>query len=96
MHPLLPDGPRTTPWHSSPYQTLPPVFAQNASLELAWSRVVTETRTIAGERIAPFVTEGVEGFDINDRYDWWVAEELVRRADGVLPRVRQDPYPVSV
>ena len=30
----------------------------------------------------PFLTEGYEGFDINDPYDWMVAERLL--ADGLV------------
>ena len=69
MSPLLAGAPPGQPWHSTPYQALPPVYIQNASLEIAWSRVVFERRTIAGDVIVPFVTEGYEGFDINDRHD---------------------------
>ena len=92
MVPLLPFANGNQPWHSTPYQALPPVYVQNASLEIAWTRVVFEQRTIAGEVIVPFVTEGYEGFDINDRHDWMIAEQLL--ADGVvtLPRVPQLPY----
>jgi N-acylneuraminate cytidylyltransferase len=81
-----------TPWHSTPYQALPPVYVQNASLEIAWTRVVRDGRTIAGEVFVPFITEGHEGFDINDPYDWMVAERLL--ADGAvsLPAVPQMPY----
>jgi N-acylneuraminate cytidylyltransferase len=89
MRPLLSGGPTNPPWHSTPYQALPPVYAQNASLEIAWTRVVRETHTIAGERILPFVTQDYEGFDINDPADWWVAEELVRRGIAALPPVRR-------
>lgn len=48
MVPLLPMGPAELPWHSTPYQALPEVYSQNASLEIAYSRVVFEKRTIAG------------------------------------------------
>src|SRR5688572_29749983 len=65
MTPLLPFSNDRQPWHSSQYQALPDVYVQNASLEMAWSRVVFEGRTIAGDVIAPFFTEGYEGFDIN-------------------------------
>ncbi|HEY5593618.1 MAG TPA: acylneuraminate cytidylyltransferase family protein [Nitrospiria bacterium] len=85
MVPLLPNGPEDRPWHSMPYQALPPVYVQNASLEMAWSRVVFQGRTIAGKIIAPFLTEGVEGFDINGPWDWWIAEEMIRRGDAKLP-----------
>jgi CMP-N,N'-diacetyllegionaminic acid synthase len=87
MRPLLQGGPKSPPWHSTPYQALPPVYAQNASLEIAWTRVIRETHTIAGERVVPFVSQGHEGFDINDPYDWWLAEELLRRGEAPLPVV---------
>jgi CMP-N,N'-diacetyllegionaminic acid synthase len=82
MFPLLPFGPDAQPWHSTPYQALPPVYVQNASLEIAWTRVVRERRSIAGDVLVPFLTEGYEGFDINDGYDWMVAERLL--ADGLV------------
>ncbi len=92
MSPLLSGAPPGRPWHSTPYQALPPVYVQNASLEIAWTRVVFDHRTIAGDVIVPFFTEGYEGFDINDQYDWMVAERVL--ADGVtaLPPVPQVPY----
>ena len=92
MRPLLRDGPVNPPWHSMPYQALPPVYAQNASLEMAWTATIGRTRTIAGEHVVPFITEGYEGFDINDPHDWWLAEELVRRHEASLPAVDRTPY----
>jgi CMP-N-acetylneuraminic acid synthetase len=85
-------SPESPPWHSTPYQALPTVYAQNASLEIAWSRIVFETGTIAGEVIMPFLTEGEEGFDINDELDWSIAEELIRRGRAELPRVAAEPW----
>lgn len=92
MYPLLPFGNGEQPWHSTPYQALPPVHVQNASLEMAWSRVVTERRSIAGDAMMPFLTEGHEGFDINDPHDWEIAERLVADGTATLPEVRQAPY----
>jgi CMP-N,N'-diacetyllegionaminic acid synthase len=88
MHPLLDQPePPTQPWHSTPYQALPRVYIQNASLEIAWTRVPLDTHTIAGSVLMPFITEGYEGFDINDPHDWMIAERLL--ADGAvsLPRI---------
>lgn len=93
--PLLPFGPEEQPWHSSQYAALPAVYVQNASLEIAWTRVVQETRTIAGVTIVPFLTEGYEGFDVNQWYDWELAEMLVRRGEAALPAVTQSPFPVG-
>jgi len=92
MVPLLPLAPAGQPWHSSQYQALPEVYVQNASLEIAWSRVVFEERVIAGQVVAPFFTEGMEGFDINRPLDWERALELLRRAEATLPAVDRAPY----
>lgn len=93
MMPLLPLSPPEQPWHSSQYQSLPEVYVQNASLEMAWSRVIFEGRTIAGNVLMPFFTQGYEGFDVNQPYDWRLAEELVTSGQATLPPVPQTPYP---
>jgi CMP-N-acetylneuraminic acid synthetase len=95
MFPLLPFGPAEQPWHSSQYPTLPEVYVQNASLEIAWSRVVFEGRTIAGNSLVPFITQGDEGYDVNDIADWIYAEHLLATGQASLPPVRQAPYPAS-
>jgi CMP-N,N'-diacetyllegionaminic acid synthase len=92
MSPLLPFGNGEQPWHSTPYQALPKVYVQNASLEIAWTRVVRERRTIAGDVLVPFLTEGYEGFDINDVFDWMVAERLLAEGKVILPAVTREPY----
>lgn len=68
-----PDG---TPWHSAPTQTLPVVYQQNASLEIARVAAIRRTNTITGSSIAPFFTEQLEGFDINTPDDWDRAEAI--------------------
>lgn len=77
MQPVLrgshPDG---TPYHSSPTQSLPEVYQQNASLEMAQTWVIEATKTISGYHIAPFFTEGHEGFDINEESDLIEAERI--------------------
>ena len=94
MTPLLPLTPPEQPWHSSQYQSLPLVYAQNASLEIAWTRVVFEGRTIAGEVLLPFFTEGYEGFDINQPRDLALAEALIGDGTVKLPVVKEPPMPV--
>ncbi len=89
MVPLLPLTPREQPWHSSQYQALPQVYVQNASLEIAHTRVVFDGRTIAGDVLMPFLTEGYEGFDVNHPDDWRLAEELVESGQAVLPQIKQ-------
>jgi CMP-N,N'-diacetyllegionaminic acid synthase len=90
MLPLLPFGTAERPWHSTPYQALPEVYVQNASLEIAWTDVVLRQGSIAGSVIVPFLTEESEGFDINDPRDWALAESLVSDGTARLPHV---PHP---
>jgi N-acylneuraminate cytidylyltransferase len=92
MVPLLPLGPEALPWHSSQYQALPEVYVQNASLEIAWTRVVYDGRTIAGTVLVPFRTEGYEGFDVNYPRDWVLAEELVAAGEARLPEMDMAPF----
>lgn len=91
MRPLLDDGGANPPWHSSAYQVLPEVYAQNASLEIAWTAVPLNRGTIAGKRIIPFLTEGYEGFDINKTDDWLLAAALLKNNLVALPAVRLAP-----
>lgn len=92
MTPLLPLSPAEQPWHSSQYAALPEVFVQNASLEIAWTRVIHETRTIAGHCVMPFLTVDSEGLDVNDEFDWRMAEWLLERNQARLPAVPVAPY----
>lgn len=86
MTPLLPQ-PQGTPWHSRQYADLPDVYVQNASLEMARVAVVFETRTISGRTIAPFLTEGYEGLDINHPWDWERAARLIEAGEVTLPAI---------
>lgn len=81
-----------TPWHSSPTQSLPPYYVQNASLEMAWTRNVEVFNTIHGKSVVPFVSEGFTGFDINTARDWREAEYLVASGAVVLPTVDVSPH----
>jgi N-acylneuraminate cytidylyltransferase len=88
MSPLLPQ-PEELPFHSRQYASLPPVHVQNSSLEIAWTRVATEDHTIAGTRVAPFFTDGLEGFSIDYPGDF----ERAEASAPSLPTVAAAPHP---
>lgn len=67
---------RGTPWHSMPTQLLPKVYTQNASLEMARTGAIRQTRRISGVSVSPFFTDPTEGFDINTPEDWARAEAI--------------------
>jgi CMP-N,N'-diacetyllegionaminic acid synthase len=93
MSPLLGQSHLEVAWHAGQYQALPAVYAQNSALEIAWTRVVSETGTREGRIVAPFFTEGHEGFNVDDEDDWERAERLVAAGAAMLPEVGREPYP---
>lgn len=95
MSPLLDQSHLDVAWHAGQYQALPPVYSQNSALEIAWTRVVSETGTREGRVVAPFFTEGLEGFNVDDEEDWERAERLLEAGAATLPAVERAPYPPS-
>lgn len=69
-----------------PTQNLETLFVQNASIEFR--------RTLMTEKsfvYQPFFTEGYEGFDINTKEDWILAEALIEKGYAVLPEIKKSP-----
>jgi CMP-N,N'-diacetyllegionaminic acid synthase len=95
MTPLLDQSHLEVAWHAGQYQALPPVYSQSSALEIAWARVVAETGTREGRLVAPFFTDGHEGFNVDDEEDWERAESLLARGEARLPAVEREPYPPS-
>ena len=93
MTPLLDQSHLDVAWHAGQYQALPPVYVQNSALEIAWTRVVEATGTREGRVLAPFLTDGYEGLNIDDEDDFARAEELVASGRARLPAVEREPYP---
>jgi len=87
MSPLMKQN-REKPEHSSQTQYLRRIYIQNASLEMAWTKTVWDTQTIAGTRVQAFFTENFEGFDINEAWDLVNARYLIKHWHATLPEVR--------
>lgn len=88
LSPLLPvhDVP---PWHSRPTQTLPRVYQQNASLEIAKCSLVRDRLypSICSGRVWGFLNPVPEGFDINEPEDWALAEARIDSGAWTLPKL---------
>jgi CMP-N,N'-diacetyllegionaminic acid synthase len=93
MTPLLDQSHLEVAWHAGQYQALPSVYSQNSALEIAWTRVVSETGTREGRVVTPFFTEGYEGFNVDDEEDWERAERLLVAGAVSLPAIDRAPYP---
>jgi N-acylneuraminate cytidylyltransferase len=95
MRPLLDQSHLDVAWHAGQYAALPEVYVQNSALEIAWTRVVFATGTREGRTVAPFFTEGYEGFNVDDEEDWERARSLVKSGAVSLPRVDRPIRPYS-
>lgn len=87
MRPLLEQAHLDVAWHAGQYQALPEIYVQNSALEIAWTRVVSQTGTREGKVVAPYLTDGYEGFNIDDEEDWGRARQLLDAGDVSLPDV---------
>lgn len=97
MFPLLPLTPPDKPWHSQQMAALPKVYKQNASLEIAWTRVArADPPTIAGDLVMPFFSEGHDGFDLNHPEDVAEAKALVGSGAAELPQIAIAPFPKAL
>ena len=94
MRPLLDQSHLETAWHAGQYQALPEIYVQNSSLEIAWTRVVSQTGTREGRVVAPYLTRGYEGFNIDDEDDWERTRRLLDAGEVSLPEVER-PYPAA-
>lgn len=92
LRPLLDQSHLEVPWHAGQYQALPKVYIQNSALEIAWSRVVWDDRSREGKVIAPFFTQGAEGFSIDYEQDWHLAQHLIDTGETVLPHVDRESF----
>lgn len=93
MQPLLDQAHLEVAWHAGQYQALPPVYVQSSALEVAWTRVVSETGTREGRVVAPFFTDGEEALNLDDEEDWERAERLLSTGRARLPQVGRPPFP---
>ena len=82
-------------WHAGQYQALPRVYHQNSALEIAWTSVVAETGTREGRVLAPFLTEGLEGFNVDDEVGLAARRSACRLGRGDAHRDRSPPVRLS-
>lgn len=92
MRPLLDQSHLDVAWHAGQYPALPEVYVQNSALEIMRTQAVLETRTREGRIVAPYLTEGYEGLNVDDEEDWERAELLVARQLAALPRIAKPVF----
>jgi N-acylneuraminate cytidylyltransferase len=90
--PVLPVQPDEGEWYSSPTQSLPEVWVQNACIEFAYTRCLFEQNSISGKRIGAFKTIFPEGVDLNTQADVVSMKMLIVSGEYSLPKINVEPY----
>lgn len=80
LSPLLPADPHLEPWNS-PRQILPPVYWQNACIDVIRYRTIMEKRSMSGSRIVPYDMTGEAIVDIDSTRDLRVAELVMQERE---------------
>jgi CMP-N-acetylneuraminic acid synthetase len=75
LEPYTVDKPQES--HTFAYQSLPPVYVQNASIDVTWARTVLEKGSITGANILALVMDDAESIDINTPGDFAIAELII-------------------
>jgi N-acylneuraminate cytidylyltransferase len=92
--PVLPVQPDEVEWYSTPTQSLPEVWVQNACIEFAYTRCLFEQKSISGRRIGAFKTVFPEGFDLNTQADVMSLNLLLDSGQYSLPTINAEPFAV--
>jgi N-acylneuraminate cytidylyltransferase len=66
--------------HTFPYQKLPEVYIQNASIYIIRPNTILEKKSPIGDQVIPFVMNEYESIDINNPIDFEFAQYLMSRS----------------
>ena len=83
IKPLIKKKIKGIPWHSNQYAALPIYYAQNASLEICKKNNLDKFGQFSGTKIAPLITKGFEGFDINSKIDFEYARIIYKKINSL-------------
>ena len=92
MRPFLEQGALPLPWHSQQTAALQPVHVQNSSLEIVWTESVARTGKHAGDIVAPFLTDAIEGFSLDYEDEWDTALRMMASGKASLPSISIRAY----
>jgi CMP-N-acetylneuraminic acid synthetase len=86
MVPFMEQTAGEVPTHSRQTASLPAVYVQDSSLEIAYTRIVADGE-IAGTTVVPFLTEGYEGLSIDYPDELDAARALAAEHPELLPEI---------
>ena len=83
-----------TPMHSHQYATLPKIYIQNASLEISKSCIPLSKNKIINNDVYPFITQDLEGFDINNTEDIILLRHYIKQQPNLIENINKKPFPL--
>ncbi len=90
--PVLSVQPDDSEWFSSPTQSLPEVWVQNACVEFAKTECIFKQKSISGKRIGAFKTNFPEGLDLNSSVDLLQLNLLIDQGQYSLQEINVEPF----
>lgn len=78
--------------HALQYQSLEKIYIQTSVLEMAWTRVITETKSREGKSVFGYVTTGLDALAIDTQEDLLFIEMLVNQKKLELPLIDGKPW----
>ncbi|MEM4331710.1 MAG: acylneuraminate cytidylyltransferase family protein [Candidatus Micrarchaeia archaeon] len=82
LEPFIPWDQKPKEAHTLSYQMLPPVYVNNASIDITKPQTIYEKKSVTGTKIIGYVMDEIESIDINNTLDYKLAEILLK--EGVV------------
>jgi len=79
LEPFIPWDQKPKEAHTLSYQVLPPVYVNNASIDVTKPETILKKKSITGTKILAYVMDEIESVDINNMLDFYFAEMLIER-----------------
>ena len=92
MKPFIDESIDNTPMHSHQYATLPKIYVQNASLEISKSIIPLSKDKIINDDVYPFITQDLEGFDINNAEDIILLRYYIEKQQNLIENINKKPF----
>ena len=82
MEPLLQLSELKEPYNQ-PRQKLPVVYWQVGTLDIIKSTIISETHSMSGKKIVPYIIDKKFAIDIDDVTSFYKAEELIQYSECI-------------
>jgi len=79
LEPFIPWDQKPKEAHTLSYQVLPPVYVNNASIDITKPATIFNKKSITGKNIIAYIMDELESVDINNPLDFELAELMIKK-----------------